>query len=592
MSTVIDTAAGFPSPASIKASGHVGLVAYVSPSRPGTNFAGKPITRAVADAYRKAGVEIAAVWQYGKPGGTAPSDWTTGYSGGKRMAVQALELARAAGMPGYCPIYFAVDENITLAQWNATAKAFFQGCCDAIGREWVGIYGSSRVCSWAIEDAVIGGSTRPNSGAWAWVTRAWSDDDGRGYAALYQRVIDTASNPGPKVGGITVDVNDVYAADWGQWSIDRTPGATTTPTPPPSTGGSTVADYGITKYISAGTNGDRSRDDYVGLHTQEGGSGDAVGLANFCAGAGVSYNVAVDDVDTVQMVAPGNAPWAAVQANDVGYHICFAGSYVSWSRGRWLSKDASDGLDEDAMLWRGARAAAAACKQFGIPAVWVGNNGATGWPTARGICGHKDFGARGGGHTDPYPNFPIEEFMTRVQSFLAPAPNLIDAEAKVAAKWIGGRITSGENELRKTGKKIGAYAAFTNGHVYYRTGANAAYAIPHGGLFEAYAARGWESGECGFPVLRHDVRDWGGVQSFEGGVLFAVKGGPEKGFLVHGEIGKRYMAMGWETGPLGLPTSDEQPIKGTDNIVQFFEHGDLRWSPTGVIVTLTNGVPA
>jgi hypothetical protein len=38
-------------------------------------------------------------------------------------------------------------------------------------------------------------------------------------AVLYQRVIDTASNPGPVVGGIRVDVNDVLAQDCGQWNL-------------------------------------------------------------------------------------------------------------------------------------------------------------------------------------------------------------------------------------------------------------------------------------------------------------------------------------------------------------------------------------
>ncbi|MGC5249477.1 glycoside hydrolase domain-containing protein [Gordonia sp. DT219] len=587
MTTIIDTAAGFPSAAAIKAAGHAGIIAYVSPSRPGSNFAGKPITRAVADAYRAAGLDVAAVWQYGKPGGTAPSDWTTGREGGKRMAAQALSLARAAGMPGWCPIYFAVDENITIDQWNATAADFFRGCGDAIGREWVGIYGSSRVCSWAIEDGVIGGSTRPGSGPWAWVTRAWSDDDGRGYAALYQRVIDTASTPGPKLDRIPVDVNDVYAADWGQWSIDRTPSAAPTPTAP-STGGSTVPSYGVTKRIPAGSNGTRGRNDFLVPHTQEGGTGDAVGLANYCAGAGVSYNAAVDDVDTVEMVPPTDGPWAAVAANDYGVHVCAAGSFASWDRGRWLSTDASDGLNEDKMLWRMAQYFAAASAQFGIPVKLTGATGydANNWPAARGIAGHVAFGARGGGHHDPGLGFPYDVLVARINSFLAPPVNLIDAEAKVAAGWIGKRLTEGEKVCPGD---TGRWAEFENGHIYWRKGAGAAYAIPHGGIFEAFAARGFETG-LGFPVLRHDVHDWGGNQCFEGGVLFVPnKDRGIRATLVHGEIGKKYAAMGWETGPLGLPTSDEQPVEGTDNIVQTFEHGDLRWSPTGVIVNLAKG---
>lgn len=580
--TVIDTAAGFPSAAAIKNAGHKGLLAYVSPSRPGTNFAGKPITREIADGYRAAGVEIAAVWQYGKPGDSlTPSDWNTGYYGGRRMAREALERARAAGMPGWCPVYFAVDENITLQQWNDVASHFFRGCGDEIGAEWVGIYGSSRVCAWALEDGVV-------DPRWVWVTRAWSDDDGRGYAALYQRVIDTASNPGPKVGGITVDVNDVYRADWGQWSIAR---SDDNPAPPaPSNPGDGPVDYGVTQTIPAGTDGRRDHDDFVAIHTQEGGNGDAPGLARFCQGGGVSYNFAVDDVETVQMVDPANAPWAAVAANDFGVHICLAGSYVAWSESRWLSSDASDGLDENAMLWRAARATAAACQQFGIPAVYVGDGGAAGWPKARGICGHKDFGARGGGHTDPYPNFPWAIFVQRVQSFLAPVVNLIEQEAEVAKAWIGKRLAEpgekGETKIIVGGREIGRFVEYEAGHIYWREGANFAFAVPHDGLFEAWAARGWEQGECGFPVLHHEVFAWGANQSFDGGVLFVVTGSDPRGFLVHGEIGKRYAAMDWEKGPLGLPVSDEQPVAGTDNITQIFEKGRLTWSPTGVIVEM------
>lgn len=349
-----------------------------------------------------------------------------------------------------------------------------------------------------------------------------------------------------------------------------------------------MADYGITHRIPAGTNGPRSRTDYVAIHTQEGGTGDAIGLARYCSGAGVSYNVACDDVNTVQMVAPGGAPWAAMNANGIGYHICGAGTYAGWGRGRWLSKDAADGLNEDAMLWRIAKAAAAACKDFGVPVRYTGNGGGyrdNNWPKGRGVCGHVDFGSSGGGHHDPGVGFPFDVLLERINHFNAPPkpiPNLINLEAEVAKGWIGKRVTKGEVKIPG-----GAFAEFESGHIYWRNGAQAAYAIPHGGLFEAFAARGFEKG-VGFPLLRHDVHDDGGVQSFERGVLMVAKGGDPRGALVHGEIGKRYAAMGWESGPLGWPTSDEHGIAGTDNIIQTFQHGSLRWSPTGVIVDLDN----
>lgn len=372
--------------------------------------------------------------------------------------------------------------------------------------------------------------------------------------------------------------------------IDSKPAPTTAPKE------TTVAvSYGVTHRISAGNDGDRSRDDYLVPHTQEGGSGDAVGLANYCKEAGVSYNAAVDDERTVEMVPPRLAPWAAVAANDLGVHVCAAGSFASWSRGRWLSADAADGLNEDKMLWRMAQYFAAASQQFGIPVKLTGAKAyASGnWPSGRGIAGHVAFGARGGGHFDPGGGFPYDVLIQRINWLIepAPVPNLINREAEAAKAWIGARLDKDEKKILSAGKEIGRRVEFANGQIYWRAGASAAYAIPEGGIWEAFTARRWEQG-IGFPVRRHEVFAWGGNQSFEQGTLFVPKGGPVSGFLVHGEIGKRYALMGWETGPLGLPTSDEQKVPNTDNIVQFFEHGDLRWSPTGVIVNLTKGVSA
>ena len=361
-------------------------------------------------------------------------------------------------------------------------------------------------------------------------------------------------------------------------------------------------DYGITNTIygynpdSAGignSNGPRARTDFIGIHTQEGGNGDAIGLAKYANGAEVAYNIEVDDQFTVLNVPVTEGPWAAADANNVAFHLCFAGSYAAWSAARWLSKDASDGLDEDAMLWRGAKAVAAACQQFNVPAKHVGAvaYAAGNWPGERGICGHVAFGSRGGGHFDPGVGFPWAEFIRRVLTFLTPTavPNLINAEAKVAAAWIGKRITEGEQAITAKGTKLGAFAAFDNGHIYWRMGANAAYAIPHGGLFEAYAERKWETGPLGFPVLRHQVVTahgvTGGVQSFQGGVLMVPQGGAVAGYVVHGEIGKAYAAQDWEQGALGWPKSDEYPYPamGAGCIRQDFTGGSLVWTPTGVV---------
>ena len=66
----------------IRAAGHSGVINYVSTSRPGSNFGAKPITRPYAESLAAAGLVIVSNYQYGKPGGTAPSDFTRGFAGG------------------------------------------------------------------------------------------------------------------------------------------------------------------------------------------------------------------------------------------------------------------------------------------------------------------------------------------------------------------------------------------------------------------------------------------------------------------------------------------------------------------------------
>ncbi|TWS25340.1 hypothetical protein FK268_09100 [Tsukamurella sputi] len=199
------------------------------------------------------------------------------------------------------------------------------------------------------------------------------------------------------------------------------------------TGGPTMPDYGITKVMhgynpntgpdcTGNSNGPRRRTDFVVIHTQE-GDGTAVSLANYLNNSAtgsnpVSYNLTVDGTDTVEVVPVGEGPWAAGEANDIGVHICFAGSRAAWTRAEWLARGAA--------LDRAAKAAAAACQQYGIPVAKIING--SGWNGTRGLAAHADFGQRGGGHTDPGPGFDWDDFIARVKRFTTntggtPMPN-------------------------------------------------------------------------------------------------------------------------------------------------------------------------
>jgi Domain of unknown function (DUF1906) len=217
---LIDFAAQQIPAQAIRAAGYSGVVNYVSLSRPGASFGAKPITRPYAESLTAAGLAIVSNYQFGKPGSTAPSDFKRGYAGGTADARTAWQLHTAAGGGQGAPIFFTIDEDINRDTWNRVALPWFRGINAVLGVQRTGVYGGIDVCQWAAADGVIGSSSTAGR-RWAWQTRSWSGNKVDPAAVLYQRVVSTASNPGPRVGGLEVDVNDVLAPDCGQWNLHQ-----------------------------------------------------------------------------------------------------------------------------------------------------------------------------------------------------------------------------------------------------------------------------------------------------------------------------------------------------------------------------------
>lgn len=568
MTTSVDFAARLISPQAIKNAGHSAVMVYVSNSRPGSNFGAKPVTRAYADECRRVGLDLVSIFQFGKPSGTAPSDWTTGYDGGHRMALQARDTHFSIGGPGHCPIYFAVDEDITVDQWNNTAVNFFKGACDAIGREWVGVYGSSKVCAWAIEDNVIGGV---QGARWAWQTRSWSNGEREAQATLFQRVIDTASSPGPQIDGSAVDVNDILTTDFGQWSINRAPSSSS---PPPVSGRPDMQEVdqtGVSPNHSS-RNGIKVR--LFVLHTQE-GDGDAFSLARFLQNAAsqVSYHYSVDNGTCVDVVDTNEYSWSVLDANPYTINLCFAGSRVSMSRQEWLDKF---GKAIDFAAWQAVQDS----HKYGYAAKVVN------WDELRagasGITDHSGIthGLGIGTHTDVGPNFPWDVFTAAVNRYATgvPVSNAIN-DCAAANIWVGDRITQDET-VCPDGK--GRFTEFKNAHIYWSPDTGA-HAIPHGGLFEAFAEFKFESGVLGYPVKDFSKVSQGGVQAFQNGVLYR-KDNSAHGFWVHGAILDRYAKVGYENSVLGWPVANEEDHDAGK--VQRFEHGSIYWDPSNTVVVI------
>lgn len=212
LGTVIDYSAGVPSAASVRNAGHLGAVRYVSQRRPDARWmAGKPVTLGETKSFAASGLATASVYQYGRAN---TADWLQGAAGAAVHAPQAIALHRAAGGPTGRPIYIAIDDNPSRAQYDNQIRPYlraFSAALSAAGYS-TGVYGNYNVIDWAIADGIG--------------TYFWMHDWGSGGRIHPRTTIHQLPQSRQRViDGITVDINNVYARDWGQW----TPGGATTP---------------------------------------------------------------------------------------------------------------------------------------------------------------------------------------------------------------------------------------------------------------------------------------------------------------------------------------------------------------------------
>lgn len=419
---LIDFAARQVPPEAIKSAGYDGVVAYVSESRPGANFGAKPLTREYADALRAAGLQIVSNFQYGKPGGLAPSDFTRGFDGGVADAKTAARLHADAGGPDTAPILFSIDDDIDLTTWNDVAVDWFRGINSVLGVERTGIYGHSRVCAWAIQDGVVGRSSTPGH-HWVWQTKAWSQGHREDAAVLFQGVIDTPSNPGPLIGSTRVDVNDVLAADFGQWDLDRT--ALAAASSPSFTEHTDIrSPYHGTRQTAV---------KWFVLHTEDGNSASAHNLAKYLSNNlnRVSYHYAVDNDGQLYSLVDTNRYSNSVfePGNSKSINIAFAGSHASWSRQTWLDR-MQRGIDIAAYI------AVRDCRRNGLEAHVISPEAARAGRT--GITDHNGvvIATGVGDHTDVGPGFPWDYFRQKLGEYTAP-------EAQPAPPFPGGPIRDG-----------------------------------------------------------------------------------------------------------------------------------------------------
>ncbi|QBS41175.1 DUF1906 domain-containing protein [Nocardia sp. CS682] len=199
--TLIDYSGGVPSAESIRDAGHLGVIRYVSDRRPGAEWmAGKPLRADEVDQLHETGLHIVSCYQFGK-GPTA--DWRGGLEAGKKHAQRGLDLHRAAGGPDNVPIYASIDDNPTAVEFATMIAPYLLGWESVLGKENTGMYANAPT----IELARVAGL-----GSWYWQHNWGSKGVVHPAAHLHQFEIDKRS-----LDGIGIDLNNILAADFGQW---------------------------------------------------------------------------------------------------------------------------------------------------------------------------------------------------------------------------------------------------------------------------------------------------------------------------------------------------------------------------------------
>ncbi|WP_291313466.1 DUF1906 domain-containing protein [Corynebacterium sp. UBA2622] len=217
LGTVLDYSAGVPSARSVKAAGHLGAVRYVSQRRPGADWMhGKPVSLAEAQDFKASGLATASVYQFGKD---ATADWLAGAAGAATHAPQAIALHKAAGGPTGRPIYVAVDDNPSRAQYEGQIRPYLRafGAALAATGYQTGVYGNYNVIQWCVDDGI---------GSFFWMHDWGSGGKVHPRAQLHQ-----VSKRQARIDGIECDINEVLAADWGQWTPGQAPAQTGTQQP-------------------------------------------------------------------------------------------------------------------------------------------------------------------------------------------------------------------------------------------------------------------------------------------------------------------------------------------------------------------------
>jgi len=180
------------------------------------------------------------------------------------------------------------------------------------------------------------------------------------------------------------------------------------------------------------------------------------------------------------------------------------------------------------------------------------------------------------------PGYTWQEF-EHGRLYATPATGAHEIEGEILAAYLalGGPAVLGVPVSDETASPSGRgrYNHLAVGaSVFWSPGTGAKLVM--GAVRDAWAATGWDAGPLGFPTSDEQPAAGGGRRnSFEGGdVYWSAASGAHP---VYGRIRDYWLADGGAAGPMGYPTSGE--LAGTDPTHRYtaFQRGLVYWTPTG-----------
>ncbi len=131
----------------------------------------------------------------------------------------------------------------------------------------------------------------------------------------------------------------------------------------------------------------------------------------------------------------------------------------------------------------------------------------------------------------------------------------------------------------------GKFTTFMNGPIYW-SAAGGAHPVVNS-ILNRWGVHGYEMGWLGYPTTDEIVHTDGAGrrQEFQNGAIYVAFTNAVGSAIKNGPIRDKYNSLGAHSGPLGYPSSDENPVTKNNGRYNNFVNGTITWStPTGARV--------